>query len=241
MNKLTATLLATAVATIAMPAFADTGMYAGLKGGKLLVKRDFVKDMAPNGIIDGQTNDVSYATAYAGYQVNQNIGVELEYGSTGTKDYDVSPTERILVDSKGQPVGKINTSDATTKEKVEYLGAYVTARYDVADTPMYVKARAGAAQVKYTNKAVYNEDRTVTVTKTSPDPDDPKKTVTTKEDVTTTNRYQAKRSKDKVSAAGGIALGVKPVKGSDKVAVELEYNYLNRDVQSVGIGAQYKF
>lgn len=242
MKKLTATLLATAVATVAMPTFADTGMYAGLKGGQMLIKRDFVKNVDGTGIIDGQNNNVSYGAVYAGYQVNQNIGVELEYGSTGTKNYNVSNSERVVLNPDGTVAGTIKTSGTTTEEKVQYLGAYVTSRYDLGETPLYVKGRVGVSQVKYDNKARGTVTTTPRVPETETDQNG--NIVATGRFVdgdSTTNQTQQKRSVDKVSVAGGVALGVKPVKGSDKVALELEYNFLNKDVQSVGLGAQYNF
>lgn len=252
MKKLTATLLATAVATVAMPAFADTGMYAGLKGGKYLVKNKFVKgDSDSPSFIDDPNS--SYASAVVGYQVNNNIGIELEYGSSGSVHHNVAG-RKTVTETDPMPTGIPNQtivykterdlSDRTANEKIEHLGAYIVGRYDmdVSAVPMYVKARAGVAQVKYQNKSTYAEKRTVTPTTitTVTDPTVSKTTETGTPQVLE-GSFRAKRNHDKVSASGGVALGIKPIKKLDKLSVELEYNYLNKDVQSVGFGTQYQF
>lgn len=256
MKKLTATLLATAVATVAMPTFADTGMYVGLKGGKYLLKSDVTKNAQPAYIDD---KEPSYVSGYAGYQINNNIGVEVEYGTSGYKDFTManlkqksSQPERQLDENRvAQEQTEDSYTNQKTAERIQHLGAYVTARYDIDTTavPMYVKGRAGVAQTKYENEYDYTltsvTKDVITKTERSVDQDTQKETVTTSteeiETARTEGSFTRKRSSDKVSAAGSIAIGIKPVKKLDKLSVELEYNYLNKDIQSIGFGTQYQF
>lgn len=224
MKKLTATLLATAVATVAMPTFADTGMYVGLKAGKQLVKRNtVVVDQNPSFMhLDKPSN----FGVTAGYQLNNNIGVEVEYTTTGTQHSNVS---------SGQD-GTTTTENRRVEEKIQSLGAYVTARHDLNNLPMYLKAKVGASQTQYENRYHWTEVKKHTQIKVDPVTGD-----RSAEEVEVRNSWQSKKTKDKVSASGGVAVGVKPLKNSDKLSVELEYNYLNKDVQSIGFGTQYQF
>lgn len=256
MKKLTATLLATAVATVAMPTFADTGMYVGLKGGKYLLKSGVTKNAQPAYIDD---KEPSYVSGYAGYQINNNIGVEVEYGTSGYKDFTMADlktarasTPRDIGNNQvSQTVVEEELTNQSTAERIQHIGAYVTARYDV-DTgvvPMYVKGRAGVAQTKYENeyryaqKEIVKESITTTTTTLDPTTNQPTTSSTTedKELSNTEGSFKRKVANDKVSAAGGIAIGIKPIKKLDKLSVELEYNYLNKDIQSIGFGTQYQF
>lgn len=203
MKKLTATLLATAVATVAMPTFADTGMYVGLKAGKLLTSSKFEQRVvATTGLVDP-----SVAGVYAGYQITPKVGVELEYVTTGGKQ-SVNTYE-----GETSPI-----KEASNDEKLQNLGLYVTARHEFAGTqvPMYVKGKIGVSQLHYENNIgeVRQNETGKTVTK---------------------------RTVSDTNLAGGVALGIKPIKAAEKLAVELEYNYLDKDVQSVGFGTQYQF
>lgn len=116
-------------------------------------------------------------------------------------------------------------ANGETTEKLEHLGAYATARIDLPVTavPMYIKGKLGVAQSKYENK--YATDVSVTDA----------------EGNALTQRRVRTADADSTSVAGGVALGMKPIKKLDNLAVEMEYGYYDKDVQSVNFNMQYQF
>lgn len=225
MKTLQKTMLVAVVAGLAsVTAYADnTGPYVGIKAGKYVTGGD-LEDYATSVSGAATLSDPSMAGVTAGYQFNKMYGVELEYASSGTQRNTIG---------NSQPSATVSISDATTREKLQHLGAYATARVDLPTTtvPMYVKGKLGVAQNKYENQ--YRATVTETVTTTAADG------TTTETQVT--NNIQAKRDKDKVSVAGGVALGMKPIKKLDNLAVEMEYGYYDKDAQSVNFNMQYQF
>lgn len=79
---------------------------------------------------------------YGGYNFDQTVGIEAEYLTTTTKDFDVD-SQRYEYDAKS-------------------IGVYGTYRYHIPNTTIYLKGKLGMANTEVSSKGV-----TVTNTHTS--------------------------------------------------------------------------
>ncbi len=129
MKALTKTLLATAaVAALATSAHAAVDFagqpYAGVKIGSM----DIDAADAPN--------LTSYGV-YAGYELNNGFGVEVDY--TGTEEKELKDVDNIEVSAKN-------------------YGIYGTYKYNFTNAPVYLKGKLGASKTEVTLKSTLTSD-----------------------------------------------------------------------------------
>lgn len=111
----TSAAFATAAQAANFGALSTGNAYVGVKAGQYLVDVDGLSDDTPT----------AYG-AYAGYNFDQNFGVEAEYVRSGDADLVSGYAEYNL----------------------QHAGLYGTYRYQFNNTPIYAKAKLGFANAK---------------------------------------------------------------------------------------------
>lgn len=86
--------------------------------------------------IEGHKGDLTAYGVYGGYNFDPNTGVEVEYQSADSDKYKVGNTEYEL--------------------KAKTYGAYGTYRYNLTNTPVYLKGKLGVAKTEVKDTAVSN-------------------------------------------------------------------------------------
>lgn len=140
MNTSIKTLLAIAVASLFV-VHANAGVSYGSAAGGV---SPYIGVKV--GQIDPNINKAKDATAYgvyAGVNLDQNFGVEAEYASTEDKDYT-------------------NARGVAHEYKAKTYGLYGTYRYNFVNTPIYAKAKLGAAKTEIEDKAKNGSSTTET-------------------------------------------------------------------------------
>lgn len=140
MNIPTKTLIALGLSVFALNAHSAVS-YGSSSAGQVYVG-------AKLGLLNTDVADKKTATygAYGGYNIDQTFGVEAEYLTTNTKDYNIGE-ERHEYDAKS-------------------IGVYGTYRYHLPNTTIYLKGRLGMANTEVESKGV-SVTKTHTSDKTS--------------------------------------------------------------------------
>lgn len=119
MKTFSKTLLALAAGTV-MTAGANAALY---QTTTTYAGQPYVGVKAGQVIVDDADNATGMG-GYVGYQLNPNWGVEADYVGTGDTDTDVNGLEY----------------------NAKTYGAYGTYKYNMVNTPMYVKGKLGVAK-----------------------------------------------------------------------------------------------